>query len=251
MPDPQSTVRAFVAGATGYVGRHVVPALRARGVEVHAHVRPDSAQLERWRAAFAAQGAITDTTPWTPDAMRATMARVAPVLVFALLGTTRARVRASATRGVSESYEAVDYGLTHLLLEAARVQGPPPRFVYLSAVGVRPGVRNPYLAARAKLEGELGASGCPHLIAQPAYITGADREESRPVERGVAAVLDGVMSLLAAMGMHALAGRYRTLSGPELAKGLVELALAPGPAALTVDARALRLAAGPPLVLGR
>nr|MCU0646410.1 NAD(P)H-binding protein [Gemmatimonadaceae bacterium] len=187
---PMPPRRAFVAGATGYVGRHVVRELRAHGLEVHAHVRPDSRQLADWRARFAGEGAITDDTAWTADAMLRTMQRLAPQLVFALLGTTRKRVQASASRGVTESYATVDYGLTHLLLDAVRTLVEPPRVIYLSAVGVRPGVSNPYLAARARIEAELAASGVPHLIAQPAYITGDDREESRPVERTLARVLD-------------------------------------------------------------
>jgi nucleoside-diphosphate-sugar epimerase len=235
--------RAFVAGATGYVGRHVVHALRARGFEVHAHVRPDSTALARWRTTFEHAGATTDTTPWTADAMRATLARIAPTHVFALLGTTRRRMRASATAGHNESYQSVDYGLTHLLLEATRLAAPGARFIYLSAVGVSPGVRNPYLAARARVEAELAASALSHLIAQPAYITGDDREEARPVERFVATALDAVMALLDRIGLDALAGRYRTLTGPEVASGLVQLACVPTVPSIIVDARALRIAA--------
>ena len=47
---------AFVAGATGFVGRAVVPALRRAGVTTIAHVRPDSARLDEWRKRFASTG---------------------------------------------------------------------------------------------------------------------------------------------------------------------------------------------------
>jgi uncharacterized protein YbjT (DUF2867 family) len=244
-----SPVTAFVAGATGYVGRAVVAALRGHGVPTVAHVRPDSAALPRWQGAFGALGATVDTTPWEPAAMRATLQRVAPTHLFALLGTTRARAARRAAGGMVESYATVDYGLTHLLLEGARTLPAPPRFIYLSAVGVSPGSRNPYLAARARIEGELATSGLPHLIAQPAYITGADREESRPVERTLAALTDVVMGGLDRLGLHAVAGRYRTLDGTTLAAGLVALAVAPGPVRVVVDARALRVAGGPPVTL--
>lgn len=243
MADPVAEAIAFVAGATGYVGRHVVADLRALGVPVWAHVRPDSRALPTWQARFGAVGATVDTTPWTAEAMQATLTAVRPTLVFALLGTTQARARASAAQGARESYESVDYGLTHLLLEATRAAAPAARFVYLSAVGVRPGVRNPYLAARARLEGELQAGPTRHVIARPAYISGDDREESRPVERVMARTLDGAMALLGGLGLGALAGRYRTLTGGQVARGLVGLALAPGPDRLEVDATALRLAA--------
>lgn len=61
--------RAFVAGATGLTGRFVVRHLRALGHDVVAHVRPDSSRLSEWRAAFAATGAVVDTSPWDADAI--------------------------------------------------------------------------------------------------------------------------------------------------------------------------------------
>src|SRR5688572_30132997 len=88
-------VQAFVAGATGYTGRHVVKALRQREVAVVAHVRPDSPQLENWRTRFAALKATVSTTPWQPETLGETVRRVQPTYVFALLGTTRARARAA------------------------------------------------------------------------------------------------------------------------------------------------------------
>ena len=119
---------AFVAGATGYTGQAVVQALRARGVRVFAHVRRDSPRLDEWRRRFDALGAHTDTTPWEENAMRATLAEALPHAVFALLGTTRARVAQARTRGADDSYETVDYGLSALLLRATlawRLSGAP------------------------------------------------------------------------------------------------------------------------------
>ena len=55
---------AFVAGATGYVGRYVVQVLRSRGIETFAHVRFDSPRLGEWRKHFAALGAETCSAPW-------------------------------------------------------------------------------------------------------------------------------------------------------------------------------------------
>ena len=85
--------RFFVAGATGFTGREVVRLARERGIEVVAHVRPDSSSLERWRRQFGEMGATIDVTPWEREAMRATMEAKRPTHVFALLGTTRARAR--------------------------------------------------------------------------------------------------------------------------------------------------------------
>ena len=59
---------AFVAGATGYTGSQVVPALRARGVRVIAHVRPGSAAAAAWHTRFEALGAEVDETPYDEEA---------------------------------------------------------------------------------------------------------------------------------------------------------------------------------------
>ncbi len=230
---------AFVAGATGYTGREVVRALRARGVETAAHVRPDSASLAAWRERFAGQGASLDTTPWEPAAMAETLRRLRPDLVFALLGTTRARGRVAAARGAVDTYESVDYGLTRLLLDAAVAAGHGPRFVYLSSVGVGPGSRNPYLAVRARLEADLRASGLPFTIARPSFITGPDRDEDRPMERLGAGAVDAVASALGALGLRSVE-RWRSTTPGTLAGALVRLALDPAAAGRVVESEALR-----------
>ena len=173
------TTTAFVAGATGYTGQALVDELRARGVHTIAHVRPDSAALPHCRRQFEALGAAVDTTAWTEPAMAATLRRHQPHAVFALLGTTRARMR---TSGGTDSYETVDYGLTALLLRAMLEAAPAARFIYLSAVGVGPSARGAYLRVRWRFEQELRASGAAWTIARPAVITG-HRPESRPLER--------------------------------------------------------------------
>lgn len=218
--------RAFVAGATGYVGREVVIALRAAGVDTWAHVRPDSGRLPQWRARFEALGAHVETTPWEPAALQERLSAIAPTMVFALLGTTKARARAAARAGAPPAdYEAVDYGLTALLLRAATAVEPAPRVIYLSSAGVRDGTRNPYLAARARLERELRVASVHYIIARPAYITGDDREESRPTERLVARAIDAMLALVGRLGARSMEQRWGSITGASLARGLVRLAL--------------------------
>ncbi|WP_242339692.1 SDR family oxidoreductase [Anaeromyxobacter sp. SG66] len=231
---------AFVAGATGYTGREVVRALRAAGVRTVAHVRPDSASAGAWRARFAALGAEVDSTPWAGPAMAATLARVRPTLVFALLGTTRRRARAAARHGVTESYASVDYGLTRLLLDAAVASGARPRFVYLSSARVHEGTRSAYLSARARLERDLRASGLPFVVARPAFVTGPDRDEPRPLERAAARVSDAALSVASRLGARRLAARWRSTSGAALASALVRLALDPGAEGRVVEGDGLR-----------
>jgi nucleoside-diphosphate-sugar epimerase len=223
LQDDAQTRTAYVAGATGYTGQAVVKALRARGLRVHAHVRPDSPRLAVWRARFAALGAQVDTTPWDAEAMRSTLAATQPDAVFALLGTTRSRSRRARAQGASDSYETVDYGLTATLLRATESAAPRARFVYLSSVGVGPGARGAYVLARWKVEQELAASGIDYIIVRPSIITGSDRDEKRLLER-VAAVVGNV--LLAAAGAR-VREKYRSRTAAELAEAIVAHALQP------------------------
>src|SRR5690554_5381376 len=111
------TKTAWVAGATGFTGREVVRGLRARNVDVVAHVRSDSSKLETWKAYFQEMGARVDSTPWEPSALTESLTKLQPDLVYCLIGTTKKRMRADAK--ADESYETVDYGLTAMLVDAA------------------------------------------------------------------------------------------------------------------------------------
>lgn len=234
---------AFVAGATGYTGREVVRELCERGLDTVAHVRPDSPRLAEWRQRFETLGARVDSTPWDATGLAETFERLRPSLVFALLGTTRARGRQAASRGAEESYETVDYGLTAMLLQAAGAVEPPPRFVYLSAVGVSPGTRNPYMRVRARLEAELRDSGVPHTIVRPSFITGADRE-GRAGEKAAAAVTDALVGVVGALGARKTRARYRSMTGAELAQAMVRAALDPACENRTLEGDALHPTTG-------
>jgi nucleoside-diphosphate-sugar epimerase len=234
-------VIAFVAGATGLTGRLVVEALAHRGGSAIAvaHVRPDSPLLEEHRARFEALGARVDATPWEEEAMARALERWRPRAVFALLGTTRARARREGRGRADEAYEAVDYGLTALLLRAATRLDPPPRFVYLSSTGVTEGTRNAYLAVRARLERELRESGLPYAIARPSFIVG-EREPERRWE-GIAAKLgDGALAAAGALGAAKLRDRYRSIEASALAEALVRLAFEPDVAGRVVEANELQ-----------
>jgi uncharacterized protein YbjT (DUF2867 family) len=229
---------AFVAGATGYTGRALVRELRSRGIATVAHVRPDSPALAEWRGRFESVGAVVDVTPWNEDALPATMGRIAPGAVFALLGTTRARMRQSGGR---DSYESVDYGLSAMLLRAVQRGAPGARFVYLSSAGVGPSARGDYLRVRWRFEQELRASGVAWTIVRPAFITGEDREESRPLERIGGTIIDGVLRIAGAAGARRLRDRYSSLTAAALARGLAYHAFAPESEGRVLGADALRI----------
>ncbi len=231
---------ALVAGATGYTGQQVVAALRARGARVVAHVRPGSASADEWQRRFEALGAEVDRTPWEPAAMRATLARLRPDLVFSLLGTTRRR---AAAEGLDDPYERIDYGLAAVLRDAAVACGSAPRFVYLSAMGANERSGNKYVAVRGRMERELREGALPWLIAQPAFVSGSDRAEFRLGERVLAVGSDALFGALALVGLGRVRDRYGSLTGRELGEGLVALALADRTGKAVADVAQLRAAA--------
>lgn len=217
-----------MAGATGYTGRAVVHRLRAQGIDVVAHVRPDSPSLDVWRHRFESLGARVDVTPWEALAMQSALTALRPELVFGLLGTTKARARrARRQQGRVENYATVDVGLTTMLYHAARRSGARPKFVYLSSAGVRPGTRNEYLAARALVERTLQEGDLPWIIARPAFISGRDRDEFRLAERMGVWVLDRLVGLLGRLGARRMSERHRSTTPGILADALVRLALDP------------------------
>ena len=218
---------AFVAGATGLTGRNVTQALRKRGIATYAHVRPDSHRLAEWKERFSTWNAEVDTTPWDEAELCDTLSRVRPELVFALLGTTRARGRqAELETGRPDTYESVDYGLTALLLRATRQACDSARFMYLSAIGVGEAAGNGYYAARWKVEQELRQSGLRYTVVRPSFIIG-ERDDPRLGERLGSQVTDAALGFLGALGAKRLSKRYRSITGPELAEALVRLALDP------------------------
>jgi uncharacterized protein YbjT (DUF2867 family) len=214
---------AFVAGATGFVGRAVVPALRARGATVIAHVRPDSSRLEEWRTRFSADGATVDVSPWEPAALSSALKTAAVTHVFCLIGTTRNRAKADSIKG--NIYEAVDLGLTRMLVTAAVSAGNKPRFLYLSSIGASTSASSAYLKARGQAEDVVRSSGLPWLIARPSIISGPGRDDTRPGERIAGSVADGALAIFGAPGAKNQRARYRSTTPEILAGALVRLTL--------------------------
>jgi uncharacterized protein YbjT (DUF2867 family) len=228
---------AFIAGATGYTGRALVNVLREHGIRTTAHVRPDSSALDAHRAHFEALGAEVDTSPWHQDAISETLARLRPTLAFCLLGTTRHRVaQERRDGGQGLTYEAVDYGMTMMVVRAAEALDSAPRVIYLSAAGVKASKPGSYMEARYKVEQALKASDVPWTIARPCFITGPGRDESRPAERIGAVITDGLMSLFG----RRVKARWGSLTAPELARGLMRHALSAESANAVVEAIDLR-----------
>jgi uncharacterized protein YbjT (DUF2867 family) len=230
---------AFVAGATGYTGREVVRLLADSGVETVAHIRPTSSRREACSERFSAYGAHVDTTPWSEDAMRNTLAELAPDAVFCLIGTTRSR-KSNADDPSRHTYEAVDFGLTDLLVRACQQAGVFPRFVYVSAIGVGPNATSAYMQARWRAERCVVESQLPYTVVRPAFISGPGRGEFRLGERFAATAGDAVLSVLGAVGLKELRDRYQSMTNTELAEHLINLALSDEGANRILDAYELR-----------
>ena len=147
------------------------------------------------------------------------MAKDTPDLVFALLGTTKKRIK---TAGDGD-YMVVDYGMTAMLVDAL-ASAQKARFVYLSSLGTKEGVSSAYMKARWLAEEHLRQSGLPHLIARPSFILG-ERDDPRMMESiggGISAVILGTAGFL---GAKKTASRYGSIPGRELGRGLVREAL--------------------------
>ncbi len=232
-------MKALVFGATGYTGQGVVRCLREREIETLAHIRPGSSSLQGKRQIFEALGAKVVTTSWIEKSIATLLRREAPDLVSGLLGTTRKRSKEDG-RTSAEGYEAVDYGLTKMVLEGIEKSGINTRFIYLSSLGADSSSPSPYLVARGKIEDHLKAGDIPYTIAQPCFITGPDREEDRKMERISSRVADGSLKVLRLFGATELADRYASMNADTLAKALIQAGLSSDCEGKTLDALSLR-----------
>lgn len=231
---------AFVAGATGYVGRALVRRFQAGGVPVVAHVRPESAADARTLSSLATGSGRVDRTPWATEAMARTLGDTAPSRVFVVLGTTRRAAARDRRAGRPAGYLEIDRDLPLLLIAATLLAGVRPTFLYLSALGADPSSRNPYLRARGEVERGLAASPLPWVAARPAIVTGPDRQESRPLEKAASTVVDAVLYGLARVGWRGPLARYGTLDAEAVASALIGMSEDPAAWGRVIEGAALR-----------
>ena len=150
----------LVTGGTGFVGPHVVHALRARELPVRALVRDPqrASRLAAWGVELA-QGDVTD-----PASLRTAMEGVdAVVHLVAIIKGSPAdfeRVMSQGTRNVAAA--AKDAGVR--------------RFVLASALGLDERTKDavPYFRAKWEMERATKESGLEHVIFRPSFVFGRD-----------------------------------------------------------------------------
>jgi uncharacterized protein YbjT (DUF2867 family) len=153
-------VTILVTGGTGFVGPHVVHALRAREVAVRALVRERSrgSRLVAWGAELV-EGDVTDPAS-LPDAFAGADAVVHLVAII---------------RGARADFERVMAQGTRNVVAAAKEAGIR-RFVLASALGVDERTKDavPYYATKWEMERAVKESGLEHVILRPSFVFGKD-----------------------------------------------------------------------------
>lgn len=163
--------RVFVTGATGFVGRALIPALRAEGYVVRCLVRRGSElDLRGCEAIERVEGDVL-----APGPLESLMAGFDTVIH--LVGI----IREQPARGIT--FERVHVQGTTNVLRAATAAGVR-HYLHMSALGTRPGARARYHQTKWTAEEAVRGSGLPWTIFRPSVVYG----------RG-----DGFVSLLASM----------------------------------------------------
>ena len=150
----------LVTGGTGFVGPHVVHALRASETPVRALVRDaaNAGRLTSWGVELAT-GDVTD-----PASLRATCEGVDAVIHLVAI-----------IKGRPADFERVMSQGTRNVVVAAQAAGVR-RFVLASALGLDERTKDavPYFAAKWEMERAVRESGLEHVIFRPSFVFGRE-----------------------------------------------------------------------------
>jgi uncharacterized protein YbjT (DUF2867 family) len=148
----------LITGATGFIGPHVVHALRAESRDVRALIRDgaDAGRLHAWGCETVV-GDVTD-----PASLRR-----------ALEGCDTVVHLVAIINGRPRDFERVMSQGTRDLVEAAREAGVR-RFVLMSALGTDERTKElvPYYGAKWEMEQAVKGSGLEHVIFRPSFVFG-------------------------------------------------------------------------------
>jgi uncharacterized protein YbjT (DUF2867 family) len=150
----------LVTGGTGFVGGHVVHALRQAGRPVRCLVRNrgKAGKLAALDCALA-EGDLTD-----PASLRRAVEGVDVVVHLVAI-----------RQGKREQFQRIMVGGTRDLLRLAKESGAK-RWVQMSALGTTEETKElvPYYEAKWQMEQDVQGSGLPHVIFRPSFIFGRD-----------------------------------------------------------------------------
>jgi uncharacterized protein YbjT (DUF2867 family) len=157
---PRPAGKVLVTGGTGFVGGHVVHALRAEDLDVRCLVR-DPARAAKLAA-------------WDCELIRGDMADAAAVR-NAVEGCDTVVHLVAIRQGKEEQFDRVMIEGTSRLVAAAKEAGIR-RFVLMSALGTGEDTKDlvPYYRAKWQMEQALEESGLEHVILRPSFIFGLD-----------------------------------------------------------------------------
>jgi NADH dehydrogenase len=150
----------LVTGGSGFVGGHVVHALRADDRDVRCLIRDRrrGERLEAWGCELA-EGDVT-----RPESLRAAADGCDTVVHLVAI-----------RQGRPEAFLQVMVEGTRNLIAAAREAGVR-RFVLMSALGTSAETKDlvPYYGAKWEMEQEVKSAGIPYVVFRPSFIFGKD-----------------------------------------------------------------------------
>jgi NADH dehydrogenase len=149
----------LVTGGTGFVGGHVVGALRRAGKEVRCLVRDARRAKPELAGCELVHGDMTD-----PASMRAAVEGAEGVVHLV-----------SIRQGKEEQFERIMSRGTRDLVDAAEAAGVR-RFVLMSALGLDERTKDlvPYYRAKWAMEQAVEGSSLPFVIFRPSFVFAAD-----------------------------------------------------------------------------
>jgi uncharacterized protein YbjT (DUF2867 family) len=153
-------VIVLVTGGTGFIGHHVVHALRARDIHVRAVVRDrrHASRLDAWGVELVV-GDVSDPT----------------VLRAACVGADAVIHLVAIIKGSRGDFERVMEHGTRNLVAAAEVSGVG-RFILMSALGFDERSKDavPYFTAKWEMERAVRSSSLQYVVFRPSFVFGDD-----------------------------------------------------------------------------